>query len=136
MSIWAVTIAVTMNITVWCKPLEMEWFAYILPNFPYVRMFYNMALDCAYSTCYTDIANIDDETYRCLIAIYVGAACYLAIAIYLNEVVPQPYGVPKHPLFCLRRFLPAKVYGSNDHEDEDSHGEQELLLKSEDDDSK
>lgn len=88
MSIWACTIAFTMNITVWCKPLDMEWFAYLLPNFPYIRMFYNMTLDCAYSTCYTSIHNIDDETYRCLIALYVGALVYFILAIYLNQVVP------------------------------------------------
>jgi len=88
MSIWACTIAATMNITVWCLPKRMEWFAYLLPNFPYIRMFYNMILDCAYSTCYRHYSQIDDESYTCLVAIYVGALVYFVLAIYLNEVVP------------------------------------------------
>ncbi len=88
MSIWACTIAVTMNLTVWHIPHKMEWFGYLLPSFPYIRMFYNMALDCAYSTCYQSISQIDDETYACLIALYVGAVVYFILAIYLNQVVP------------------------------------------------
>ena len=84
MSIWACTIAVTMNLTVWHTPHKMEWFAYFLPSFPYIRMFYNMALDCAYSTCYESIYGIDEETKLCLIAIYIGAFVYFVLAIYLN----------------------------------------------------
>ena len=48
---------------------------------------------------------MDQETYQCLIAIYAGALVYFVLAIYLNQVVPSVYGVPKHPLFCLRRFI-------------------------------
>jgi hypothetical protein len=105
MSIWACTIAVTMNFTVWHIPHKMEWFGYLIPSFPFMRMFYNMALDCAYSTCYQSINSIDNETKMCLIAIYAGAVFYLVLAIYLNQVVPSIYGVPKHPLFCLKRCL-------------------------------
>ena len=102
MSIWACTIAFTMNISIWSKPVDMEWFGYLLPNFPYMRTFYNMGLECAYSTCFRSIHDIDNETYMCLISLYVSAFVYFVLAIYLNEVVPQPFGVPKHPLFCLR----------------------------------
>lgn len=63
---------------------------------------------------------------------------YMVLAIYLNQIVPSVYGVPKHPLFCLRRFLNKKstlykaVYG--DHEvDDDEGGETEV--KGEDADS-
>jgi hypothetical protein len=88
MSIWACTIAVTMNLAVWCAPLKMSWFAYLMPSFPYIRIFYNLALDCAYSTCYQNIEKIDDETYYCLIAVYLGALVYFLLAIYLNQVIP------------------------------------------------
>jgi len=52
-----------MNLTVWSIPQKMEWFGYLLPSFPYIRMFYNMALDCAYNTCYENFSQIDDESY-------------------------------------------------------------------------
>ena len=32
---------------------------------------------------------------------------YLTLAIYLQQVLPQDYGVPKHPLFFLSRHLKA-----------------------------
>jgi hypothetical protein len=48
MSIWASTIACTMNLTIWCEPYKMDWLAYIMPTFPYMRIFYNMTLTCAY----------------------------------------------------------------------------------------
>lgn len=139
MSIWACTIAVTMNFTVWHIPHKMETFAYLIPSFPYMRLFYNMALDCAYSTCFQSISSVDQETFNCLIAIYVGAVVYFVLAIYLNQVVPSMYGVPKHPLFCLRRFFSAKstfyraVYG-NDEVDVNDGGTGDLA--GEDDDSK
>ena len=141
MSIWACVIAVTMNLTIWCKPLDMEWMAYLMPSFPYIRIFYNLALDCAYSTCYTDIAKIDDETYRCLIAVYVGAFAYLGMAVYLNQVFPQSYGVPKHPLFCMRACLKktaskkayAAVYGAEEEEEIKADDKE---LEEEDEDSK
>ena len=50
--------------------------------------------------------------------LYFDAAVILVLAIYLNEVVPQQYGVPKHPLFFLESFivrnfpkLHATIYG-------------------------
>lgn len=104
-----------------------------------MRLFYNMALDCAYSTCFQSISSVDQETFNCLIAIYVGAVVYFVLAIYLNQVVPSMYGVPKHPLFCLRHFFRAKstfyraVYG-NDEVDENDAATGDLA--GEDDDSK
>jgi hypothetical protein len=48
MSIWACTIGCTLNVTIWAPPIQMESFAYLLPSFPYMRLFNNMALTCAY----------------------------------------------------------------------------------------
>jgi ABC-type glutathione transport system ATPase component len=41
----------------------------------------------------------------CIVALYVDSFLYLILAIYLNEVVPQTYGVPKHPLFFLENTI-------------------------------
>jgi hypothetical protein len=63
----------------------------------------------------------------------------MVLAIYLNQIVPSVYGVPKHPLFCLRRFVNSKtrlykaVYGN--HEEEEEEGDKSEV-KGEDDDSK
>jgi ABC-type glutathione transport system ATPase component len=63
----------------------------------------------------------------------------MVLAIYLNQIVPSVYGVPKHPLFCLRRFLNSKsglykaVYGNHEEEEEEGDNSE---VKGEDDDSK
>lgn len=36
---------------------------------------------------------------------YIEGVIYFFIAIYLNEVVPQKYGVPRHPLFMIEGFI-------------------------------
>ena len=42
----------------------------------------------------------------------------MVLALYLYQVVPQTYGVPKHPLFFLRRkgkktFIEELIFGSS-----------------------
>jgi len=36
---------------------------------------------------------------------YLTGIFYFFLAIYSNEIVPQQYGVPKHPLFFMERFI-------------------------------
>ena len=30
---------------------------------------------------------------------------YMSAAMYFNQVIPQDYGVPKHPLFLFDKFI-------------------------------
>lgn len=43
----------------------------------------------------------DPFVLQSLIAIYGSAVLYMALAVYLNAVLPQAWGVRKHPLLCL-----------------------------------
>ena len=74
---------------------------------------------------------------------------YFVLAIYLNQVIPSIYGVPKHPLFCLKRCLRGQrslykaIYGGHEdgEADEDTSGgggsaDHQGELKGEDDDSR
>jgi len=88
MSIWACTIAFTMNVTIWCDPYKMGGFAYLMPTFPYMRLFYVMGLNCAYGGCYSDWRTLDEECIQCIIALYIGAVAYMVLALYLQYVVP------------------------------------------------
>jgi hypothetical protein len=38
---------------------------------------------------------MDYEMIWCLISLYLSAVFYMALALYLYQVVPQTYGVPK-----------------------------------------
>lgn len=48
---------------------------------------------------------IPDEIHEEITALYVTAVFYMILAIYLNQIVPQQYGVPKHPLFFLENII-------------------------------
>ena len=36
---------------------------------------------------------------------YIEGIIYFFLAVYLNEVIPQKCGVPKHPLFFVEGFI-------------------------------
>lgn len=70
------------------------------------------------------------------------AVIYLLLALYMYEIVPQTYGVAKHPCFCLKRkghkkgFLLKLIFGSkgkygdnldNDLSNEDADSKQERV---------
>lgn len=38
-------------------------------------------------------------------ALYVTAFVYMVLALYLNQIVPQQFGVAKHPLFFLEGII-------------------------------
>lgn len=65
---------------------------------------YHMAMECAYGSCFKSIFTLPDEMNRCLIVLYVQIVVYLILALYLYQVVPQTYGVHKHPLFFLKKY--------------------------------
>lgn len=138
LSIWATTIASTLNVTVYSYPNYMSWYLYPFPTFPFCRVMYHLAMECAYGSCYKQVSQINEETRWCLTAIYTEAVIYLVLALYLNEVVPQTYGVPKHPCFCLKRkgkkngFLQNLLFGKK----EKYEGHLDTDLSNEDADSK
>ena len=78
----------------------------------------------------------------------IDSAAYLIAAIYLSQVVPQEFGVAKHPLFLfdsmIRQYSPAlhkRVFGDDKHlrilkdekeledEDEDVRNEREAVYE-------
>jgi len=45
------------------------------------------------------------EIFELIGFLYIDAVIYFILALYLNEVVPQQFGVPKHPLFIIEPFI-------------------------------
>jgi hypothetical protein len=88
LSIWASTIASSLNVTVYANPKEMEWFLYPFPTFPFCRVMYQIAMDCAFQKCFKSVWAMDEESKRCIIALYVEAVVYLVLALYLYYVIP------------------------------------------------
>ena len=69
------------------------------PAFPYVRAKYLLLDACTFETCFGDYDIITPEVFEMQWHMLRNAVLYFFLALYLNEVVPQTYGVPKHPLF-------------------------------------
>lgn len=61
----------------------MSWFLYPFPTFPFCRVMYHMAMDCAYGTCIQDMSKMHPEAINCIIAIYIEAFVYMILALYL-----------------------------------------------------
>ena len=45
--------------------------------------------------------DMPEEVWTCIKWLYADAFIYMILAAYLNEVIPQEFGVPRHPLFFL-----------------------------------
>jgi len=78
----------------------------VFPIFPLVRMLYLGTYQCIIlQQCYASLATAaaaGSEVRALLVALYLDAAAYLAVALYLDQVLPRRYGVAKPPCFCLR----------------------------------
>lgn len=84
---------------------ELSWAYFPYPMFPYCRIFYILSDECTFSKCISRFSEYPQEVYNCIGAIYIDSVMYLVLALYLNQVMPQKYGVPKHPLFFMESFI-------------------------------
>lgn len=74
------------------------------PTFPFVRVLYILAYQCGYGGCISHFSQLDEETKICIAVLYIEGLVFGALALYLNQIVPQTYGVPKHPFFLCRDY--------------------------------
>ena len=75
------------------------------PIFPFVRANYLLLETCTWETCYGDYDLAPDEFREMEMYLLLNFVVYLIIAMYLNQVIPQDYGVPKHPLYFLEHYI-------------------------------
>lgn len=76
-----------------------------IPYMVYTRIFNVLSDECGWKRCLSQISEMPDEIFMLVKWLYIDAVWILLLAIYLNEVVPQQYGVPKHPLFFMESFI-------------------------------
>jgi ABC-type glutathione transport system ATPase component len=62
-------------------------------------------MKCGYDTCLGSFDMLNSEMKTCLIILYIAPIIYIILGIYLYEVIPQQFGVRKHPLFCIKKLL-------------------------------
>eukprot|EP01125_Pyxidicula_operculata_P020322 TRINITY_DN749_c1_g1_i2.p1 TRINITY_DN749_c1_g1~~TRINITY_DN749_c1_g1_i2.p1 ORF type:complete len:1080 (-),score=261.04 TRINITY_DN749_c1_g1_i2:788-4027(-) len=109
------------------KILPVSVAAYIWPQMAFVRGIFLMSRACSNSySCYQSLATItaDDELINPLIALYCEAILFFIAFLYFDAVLPNEYGVPKHPLFfmdpilkycCNRRWVGFRIAPIDDH---------------------
>lgn len=74
-----------------------------IPN--YCRVLYLLADQCAWNECVSGFQDVDPEVIKCLVQLYLNAIVYFIIGVYLEQVVPSTFGVPRHPLFFLETTI-------------------------------
>lgn len=77
------------------------------PTAPFVRANHLLLDQCAWNSCYGEFGLVVDEFHEMCFILFLNAVAYAVLALYLNQVVPQTYGVAKHPLFFLESFIKA-----------------------------
>ena len=99
-AIWTVRVSANINSSVYALPRRMPDCLLIYPTFPFVRALYLLIDACTFDACYGHYSQIPPEFREMQFYLLLNFAVYLTLAIYLQLVLPQDYGVPKH-LFVL-----------------------------------
>lgn len=111
---WTTIFAVTYCIGVYpipaTLPAAMIWY----PAVAFVRLIYYLTYSCSNAYCVTSFSQFNNEMNLCLIVLYVASVVFLVLGIYLDQVLPQEYGVRKHPLFFIKWFKNQVTDKSND----------------------
>jgi len=73
----------------------------------YERGMYLLNKACAFEyQCYGAFSTISgtDEFYHVITALFLDGFVYYILYLYLDNIMPREFGVPKHPLFFLETF--------------------------------
>lgn len=94
---------VMLNFMISPLPNELPWLYKWYPQFAICRALYILSFNCAYYKCVDSVSEMPYELIECCAAMFIVGSAFCLLAIYLNEIMPKTYGVPRHPLFCIRR---------------------------------
>jgi len=142
--------------TIFPDPQTMPFYLNLYPPFAFCRLVYNLCTKCADNNCVSSFSNMTSEMWINLVFLYIGAGIFLALGLYLEQVLPQEYGVAKHPLFFIKdlpffknknkekdqlpkisvapRLSRNTSLFTEDQEDEDVHEERKFVARLEEED--
>lgn len=105
LSIWTPVICVCLNLLVF-ESIDTEnpcpFYLFMYPTFALSRLFYVIAMKCAYEHCIASLNDLNGEMIVCFGIMLVMGIVFGVVGVYLNEVLPQEYGVRRGVLFCCR----------------------------------
>ena len=128
--------AVSLNMTIFNLPKLIPKWLLFYPTFNVCRIFYHLTMKCGYEKCIGSFSEMPDELVTCLWVLFLTGFIYIFIGIYLYEVIPQQFGVRKHPLFCIKRLCEkstkkSKIIGDIDSLDKSNLKESDLEMDDE-----
>ena len=148
LSIWTCTLCSNITQAIYTLPRRLPQFLMYYPSFPFVRAIYLLADPCTWDRCYGEYHRMPAEFREMQFYLLFDSFCYTIAGLYLHQVVPQTYGVPKHPLFFIQPFirrnfpdLYLKIYGDETNlkaymdeeelaeEDQDTKGERRAVYE-------
>ncbi len=124
-SLWTTLVAVSFNFTLFDFPKKFPLWLLGYPTFNICRIFYHLTVKCGFERCISSLSDLDPELKNCIILLYISPWILIFLGIYFYEIIPQQYGVRKHPLFCVKSLLKRKrnyVKAKIDEKDEDHTG--------------
>jgi len=101
LTLWTIFIGVTYATTAYPLPRDIPLAIILFPPFAMTRLLYVLSAKCSGLGCVDGFNEFNEEMWACFIVLYAGAAVILVVGLYLDAVLPQEYGVRKHPLFFL-----------------------------------
>ena len=88
---------------IFSSPKELPFLFRLYPSFSLTRLMYRLSDICGDFKCISSFSELDSEMQSCLTILYISAFVFFVLGLYLDEVVPQEYGIPKHPLYFLKK---------------------------------
>jgi len=123
LSIWTTVVGSSFSMIVYPLPSELPIAMRLYPPFAFSRLIYQLTYRCSNFRAVEGFSDFNGEMWGCLAVLYFGAIVFLVLGLYLDAVLPQEYGIRKHPLFFLKFFLKNKMKKS-----ERGKSDEEFLL--------
>lgn len=114
LSIWTSLWGITLNVAIYPIPYTLPWYFLIYPHFALTRGIYLFSYHCGYWKCIETLEEVSPELADCILSLWGMGIVILIAALYLNQVVPREFGVPKHPLFCFRKHREVPVFNESE----------------------
>jgi hypothetical protein len=105
LALWTAILGTGLNFTLFDFPTKMPMLLVFYPAFNITRILYYLCISCGYKGCVASMSEIPDEIGWCVAMLYISAAVFTILGIYLYEVIPQQYGVRKSPFFCIEGLI-------------------------------
>eukprot|EP01028_Stygiella_incarcerata_P004400 TRINITY_DN1960_c0_g1_i1.p1 TRINITY_DN1960_c0_g1~~TRINITY_DN1960_c0_g1_i1.p1 ORF type:complete len:888 (+),score=242.32 TRINITY_DN1960_c0_g1_i1:206-2869(+) len=114
-------IGVILELIIWRDQNGRPFIYMMIPPFAFIHgMVYILGRCIDYKCLKLDDIGSDDPWTISMIYLLAMTPVYIAMGLYFDLIVPSDFGIPKHPLFFLKRFSEKKKAKSQAREEENA----------------